>query len=504
MTSDPILIIDDTPVNLRLTKILLVNEGYQVLTAASAEEGLEVLRDYHPQLILVDIQLPGIDGLEFTRRVRQDPRMQDVSIVALTAFAMKGDEQKALDAGCDGYITKPIDTRALGARVKEHLSKRNGKLLEAGSSTEAGATGIGTLDSEMAVLQRQFLAEGQEKSRQLLMDLDGAFDAAAAARAVHQWVGTGGLLGYTNIARSSREVEALLRERPLDNSQLRDALINLTLGFASPRESKETKLPDSVTQGLDGKRIAGVGLPANEKERLCMALDRVHAEPVFFEATATPDLEEIAKCDAGVVHVWAFSPDSPWLNTTDPVFGNHPLVLVGSRDDLLALDPAVQSMAREFLMDAWQPEEALVRLSMALSARPAPAAPKPVEKPKLNGHTDIVVADDDPIILALVRTTLQNFGMSCHLAGSGPEALAKIREVHPQAAVLDVNMPGMDGYEVLAAIRQEQHQTRVLMLTARQQENDILRGFTLGADDYVIKPFSPIELTARLKRLLGK
>jgi two-component system cell cycle response regulator DivK len=503
MTSDPILIIDDTPVNLRLTKILLVNEGYEVLTAASAEEGLEVLREHHPQLILVDIQLPGIDGLEFTRLVRQDPRMQDVSIVALTAFAMKGDEQKAIDAGCDGYITKPIDTRALGARVKEHLRRRNGAQ-EALVLAGPAETIVGVPDSEMAALQRQFLAEGQERSRQLLLDLDGRFDAGEAARAVHQWVGTGGLLGYTNIARSSREVEALLRERPLDNSQLREALINLTLGFASPRESKETKLPDSVTQGLNGKRIAGVGLPANEKERLCMALDRVHAEAVFFESTATPDVAALSTCDAGVVHVWAFSPDSPWLDTTNPVFGNHPLVLVGSRDDVLALDPAVQAMAREFLMDAWQPEEALVRLSMALSARPSPAPPKPAEKPKLNGKMDIVVADDDPIVLALVRTTLQNFGMSCHLAGSGPEALEKIRELHPQAAVLDVNMPGMDGYEVLAAIRQEQHPMRVLMLTARQQENDILRGFTLGADDYVIKPFSPIELTARLKRLLGR
>ncbi|HEV3330430.1 MAG TPA: response regulator [Bryobacteraceae bacterium] len=504
MTSDPILIIDDTPVNLRLTKILLVNEGYQVLTAASAEEGLEVLRDHHPQLILVDIQLPGIDGLEFTRLVRQDVRMLDVSIVALTAFAMKGDEQKALDAGCDGYITKPIDTRALGARVREHLRRRNGAQEALQSNESAAATGSGVPDDEMAALQRQFLTEGQVKSRQLLSDLDATFDAAEAARAVHQWVGTGGLLGYTNIARASREVEALLRERPLDNSQLRDALINLTLGFASPKESREIKLPDSVTQGLDGKKIAGVGLPANEKERLCMALDRVHAEAVFFESTATPDRAMVEQCDAGVVHVWAFSPDSPWLNTVDPVFGNRPLVLVGSRDDVLTLDPEVQAMAREFLMDAWQPEEALVRLSMALSARPAASAPKPAEKPKLNGHMDIVVADDDPIVLALVRTTLQNFGMSCHVVGSGPEALAKIREVHPQAAVLDVNMPGMDGYEVLAAIRQEQHSTRVLMLTARQQENDILRGFTLGADDYVIKPFSPIELAARLKRLLGK
>lgn len=503
MTSDPILIIDDTPVNLRLTKILLVNEGYQVLTAASAEEGLDVLRNCHPQLILVDIQLPGIDGLEFTRRVRKDPRMQDVSIVALTAFAMKGDEQKAIDAGCDGYITKPIDTRALGARVKEHLSRRNGAH-QLSASTGSAATDGGVPDTEMAALQRQFLAEGQERSRQLLMDLDGTFDAAGAARAVHQWVGTGGLLGYTDIARASREVDALLRERPLDNSQLRDALINLTLVFASPRETREAKLPDSVMKGLDGKRIAGVGLPANERERLCMALDRVHAEAVFFESTAVPDLAAIEKCDAGVVHVWAFSPDSPWLNPITPVFGNHPLVLVGSRDDLLTLDPAVQAMAREFLMDAWQPEEALVRLSMALSTRPAATPPKPAERPKLNGHTDIVVADDDPIVLALVRTTLQNFGMSCHVVGSGPEALKKIREVHPQAAVLDVNMPGMDGYEVLAAIRQEQYPIRVLMLTARQQENDILRGFTLGADDYVIKPFSPIELTARLKRLLGR
>ena len=75
MTNDPILIIDDTPVNLRLTKILLVNEGYEVLTAASAEEGLEILKNHHPQLILVDIQLPGIDGLEFTRLVRQDARI---------------------------------------------------------------------------------------------------------------------------------------------------------------------------------------------------------------------------------------------------------------------------------------------------------------------------------------------------------------------------------------------------------------------------------------------
>src|SRR5262245_57842518 len=104
MPGEPILIVDDTPVNLKLTRILLVNEGYEVLTAASAEEALEVLSGFHPDLVLADIQLPGIDGLELTRRIKQNAQTRDITVVALTAFTAQGDEQKALDAGCDGYI----------------------------------------------------------------------------------------------------------------------------------------------------------------------------------------------------------------------------------------------------------------------------------------------------------------------------------------------------------------------------------------------------------------
>jgi two-component system cell cycle response regulator DivK len=104
--------------------MLLVNEGYTVLTAASAEEALELLRSYHPRLILADIQLPGMDGLEMTRLIKRDEATRDIAVVALTAFAMKGDEQKAIDAGCDGYITKPIDTRTLGEKIRQLLSGR--------------------------------------------------------------------------------------------------------------------------------------------------------------------------------------------------------------------------------------------------------------------------------------------------------------------------------------------------------------------------------------------
>jgi two-component system OmpR family response regulator len=92
--------------------------------------------------------------------------------------------------------------------------------------------------------------------------------------------------------------------------------------------------------------------------------------------------------------------------------------------------------------------------------------------------------------------------MDCETATNGRSALEVIRKFRPHAAVLDVNMPGMDGYEVLAAIRSEELHVHVILLTARQQESDIIRGFTLGADDYVVKPFGPMELVARLKRLL--
>ena len=124
MAGESVLIVDDTPVNLKLTRILLVNEGYKVLTAPSAEDALELLRSCHPDLVLADIQLPGMDGLELTRRIKGAESTRDITVVALTAFAMKGDEQKAIDAGCDGYITKPIDTRSLGDRIRGYLDRR--------------------------------------------------------------------------------------------------------------------------------------------------------------------------------------------------------------------------------------------------------------------------------------------------------------------------------------------------------------------------------------------
>ncbi len=127
MAGETILIVDDSPINLKLVKVLLIKEGYQVQTAIDAEEGLKSIQVSKPRLILTDIQLPGMDGLEMTRRLKASPETADIKVVALTAYAMKGDEEKARAAGCDGYITKPIDTQALPGLIAKQLQNGNGK-----------------------------------------------------------------------------------------------------------------------------------------------------------------------------------------------------------------------------------------------------------------------------------------------------------------------------------------------------------------------------------------
>ena len=141
MGGEPILIVDDNPVNLKLVRVLLAGEGYDVRTAMDAEEALAALETFHPRLILMDIQLPGIDGLELTRRLRTDPATEEIVIVALTAYAMKGDEQKALDAGCDGYIAKPVDTRTLPDVVAAYLGQGDGATGRRGETAEGQGGG---------------------------------------------------------------------------------------------------------------------------------------------------------------------------------------------------------------------------------------------------------------------------------------------------------------------------------------------------------------------------
>ena len=119
-----VLVVDDNATNLKLASQALESEGYRVLKAGDAEEAQAAIRNQAPDLILMDVALPGMDGLALTRKLKSEPSTRHIPIVALTAFAMKGDDQKAFEAGCDGYISKPIDTRKLAAQVAEIILRK--------------------------------------------------------------------------------------------------------------------------------------------------------------------------------------------------------------------------------------------------------------------------------------------------------------------------------------------------------------------------------------------
>jgi CheY-like chemotaxis protein len=124
VAGEPILIVDDNVQNLKLARVILANEGYDVRTAADAEDALALLRTFRPHVILMDLQLPGMDGLQLTRQLKGDGATRGIRIIALTAYAMKGDEEKAFAAGCDGYVSKPIDTERLPEIVRSHVAGR--------------------------------------------------------------------------------------------------------------------------------------------------------------------------------------------------------------------------------------------------------------------------------------------------------------------------------------------------------------------------------------------
>ena len=116
-----VLVVEDNPLNLELVRDILVGAGYDVLEAADGTAGVQIAQLEKPDLVLMDLQLPGLDGLEATRILRADPALRKTAIVALTAHAMRGEEERALAAGCDGFITKPIRVREFAGLVATYL-----------------------------------------------------------------------------------------------------------------------------------------------------------------------------------------------------------------------------------------------------------------------------------------------------------------------------------------------------------------------------------------------
>jgi len=122
--NEKILIVEDNPASRRLLEMALRPKDYILLTAADGDEALDMALREHPDLILLDVRLPGMDGLEVTKRLRHNPSFKLTPIICVTAYAMMGDQEKVLDDGCDVYLAKPIDTRKLPELVAKMLCQQ--------------------------------------------------------------------------------------------------------------------------------------------------------------------------------------------------------------------------------------------------------------------------------------------------------------------------------------------------------------------------------------------
>jgi CheY-like chemotaxis protein len=122
MGQETILAVDDNPMNLKLLRIFLQKRGYDVATAASGQEARAKIKSLRPRIVLMDLQLPEVDGLQLTRELKADPELRGALVLAVTSYAMEGDRERAVAAGCDGYFTKPVDLQLLLKEIQRHVA----------------------------------------------------------------------------------------------------------------------------------------------------------------------------------------------------------------------------------------------------------------------------------------------------------------------------------------------------------------------------------------------
>ena len=377
--SAKILVVDDNPTNLKLVSDVLEFEGYDILKAVDAEEAQVVLSATLPDLILMDIALPGMDGLTLTRKLKAEERTRGIRIVALTAFAMKGDDQKAFDAGCDGYITKPIDTRKLTDQVAEFLARASGQSPR--SRIKILVIEDNTVDNKLATL---------------ILSTTG--HDVSAVEAAEQVFG------------------AIKEDRP--------QLILLDLDLT----------------GMDGLVLLRKLKADPDTREICVVAITFYPEQ-YSKAAALA-----AGCDAYLL---------------------KPL-------DTRELSEPLAALAEEAARSTGRPKK---------------------------GPMNILIVDDTPINLKLLRAQLESEGHAVFEAHNGMDALALLECQPVDAVISDILMPKMDGYRLCLEIRKQaplRNLPIIIYTSTYISPGDEKLAIDMGADKYLKKPASVETLVAAL------
>jgi DNA-binding response OmpR family regulator len=491
-----VLLVEDEVTTRKSMGLFLNTCGYASIEAPTVERAVEALSTGISAAVL-DVHLAGDrSGLEVLTPIRVRPELADIPVIVLTGGILT-DAEEALIKQRHAYIFyKPEGCET----IVSFLDRLRGR-----------PTGMPISTRFDDGLRHDFLARAQRESWWLQSSLTTGLDSARAREIVHRWAGVGGTLGFAGISRRALQLQAMLDEPETATAdRLRAAVNEIARLYAAVMETPLergrvlTDVLDALGGQLAGKKIALVGFDTSEATWMAQTLEQAGAfSRVLDLVNAGIGLRALDPFDMVVIAASLDHTVGARMSTDAVAAIILPVLLIGPTAAVARKTSTLQEAARDFLIAPCSPEEFLLRASRLLSG----TATRPQSHRDAIRHgRRVVVADDDPTITSLVRTAFQNYEFECHIARDGGQALELTRSLQPDALVLDVNMPQFDGFEVLHALKNDPATAcvAVVLLSARQQEADIMRGFSLGADDYVVKPFSPIELIARVKRLLRK
>ena len=412
MTTPTVLVIEDNAKNMKLVRLLLQMGDYRVREAVDAEKGIALAKQERPDLILMDIQLPGMDGLQATGLIKADPQLGAIPVVALTSYAMEGDKACALEAGCDGYITKPIDTERFLDVIRTYIRP----------------------SSNDDTPRRQ--ARQHNTTRILIVDDD---------------------------PKNVKLMCGLLNREDYELSTAANGLSALERVHKTP---PDLILLDVMMPGMDGYEVT----------RRLKAGAETKAIPIIL-ITALDSPEDRARGLEAGAEEFLTKPVNP-----------------------VEIEARIQSMLK---LKRYRDQLAI----RACSEDQACSDVAAVEPPAPTGNSQrILIVEDDAKDLKLLQSHLISPDYTIEFVRTGSDAIETISRRRFDLVLLDILLPGLDGFEICSRIKQmdDARDTQVVLITCLSDMENKIKGVELGADDYLIKPIEPRELQARVKVLLKK
>ncbi len=420
MKQKKVLIVEDNALNMKLVRDVLKIDGIESVEAERAEDGLELARTSRPDLILMDIDLPGMDGFTAMRIIKDDPALSGIPVLALTAYAMEGDKNQAKEAGCMGYITKPLKISSFRDTVKKYLGAPDQSSVKKNKRHECLPV------IKVSNGKRILIVDDEALNIKLL-------DAQLSSK------------GYQTLsADNGRDAVEIVRNGKPD-------LILL----------------DIMMPGMDGYEVTS----------LLKSDPSISEIPVILVTALTGEDNKQKGLEAGADE-----------------FINKPINYPELEARIISLLKLKEY--REQLGSRKQSEELMIERAMD----------RRVSAESRAGLPTVLIVDDNRSTVELIRLFLSGMRCNIEIAETGENAMDIINNKKIDVMLLDLMLPGMDGFEVCRRIKNNEKSfpVQIVMFTSLTDTASKLKGIEAGTDDFLIKPVDRDELKARVMALFKK